>query len=65
MTHYFRHDQPGWDSRLCRAVCGALGDPRRDLSATPECPECHAWIHQDDGKTAEDLFGPPADTRTV
>lgn len=60
-THYVRWEAP--DSRVATAVCGAVIDSRGpEFSASPSCPACHAWIHQDDGKTAEDMFGAPEPT---
>lgn len=68
MTHYVPFDSPGWNARVAQTVCGKFIDPRSsEFSASPTCDTCRAWVHQDDGKTAEDMFGsaPTSGQRTT
>lgn len=44
ITHYVRWDEPGWKSRLTRAVCGRLVNPLREHSNAPTCETCAAWL---------------------
>lgn len=46
LLHYVPFDQPGANSRLCRAACGRLIDPRREHAAEPTCERCRAWLQR-------------------
>lgn len=61
LSHYVRYDSPGWHSTVAQAVCGRFVDPHREFSASPTCPECQSWVTgEDDGLTADDVFGADA-----
>jgi len=46
MKHYVRIDEPGWNGRLARAVCGLLVNPQREHAAEPDCARCQAWVRR-------------------
>lgn len=57
-THYLDWDQPGRGK--APAVCGTYVR-RIEHANAPSCPECRAILAaRDDGKSADDTFGPPS-----
>ena len=59
-THTFPVELIG--TRTIVAACGAMFrryELDRVSSPDPTCLTCHAYVHQDDGVTAEEAFGTP------